>query len=608
MKNADLPARSHPASPETSVASPAGNTIARNPQGLRISFLRISFWCVAIILGAADAWASRFTMNPDGISYLEVGAAYWRGDWHAAINAYWGPLYSWILGLFLKVLKPSPYWEYPVVHLANFVIYVGALACFEFFLSKFIRNCRLHEEGPDGRPNVTLPEWAWWSLAYSLFIWTTLVMISVGTVTPDICVAAFVYLAAGLILRIRSGGATQRDFVLLGIVLGLAYLAKAVMFPLAFVFLAVAALSLRSLRRRVSHPLVSALVFLVIAAPFMAVISRAKGRLTFGDSGRLQYAACVDGVDFWFPGDTGRAQCLGEGGGAEGVDEIESPQAKLLRHPAKRIFDAPAVYQFEGPVGGTYPFWYDPSYWQEGIQPHFDLRGQARALKHGLGSYYRLLLRPLLQLNVFGGLCILYLLARKPSECIRRAAKNWALLLPAIAALILYALVFAIYRYVAPFVLIMWLAAFSGVRIPSSKGSKISIAAVGVFMIATTVGLAAFQVGQSPRSVGPVYWEAATALKEVGIQPGDKVAVIKADDLPFVAHLARVRIVAQVNRPDRFSGAAPSTQIQLLEAIAGSGAKALLVTPEPRRATPGIEWKELGLTNYYVCLLGNVKR
>jgi hypothetical protein len=607
MKHADLPARNHPASPETSVASPAKNTIVRIPRGLRISFLRISFWCVAIILGAADAWATRFTMNPDGMSYLEVGATYWRGDWHGAISAYWSPLYPWILGLFLKVLKPSPYWEYPVVHLANFVIYVGALACFEFFLSKFIRHCRMQGKGRDGRPDVTLPEWAWWSLGYSLFIWTSLVMITIAIVTPDICVAAFVYLATGLVLSIRWEGATQRDFALLGIVLGLGYLAKAVMFPLAFVFLAVAALSALSLRRRVSHLLVSALILIVIAGPFMAAISRAEGRLTFGESGRLNYLACVDGVDVYFPGDTGRGECFGEGS-VEGLDEIKSPFTNMLRHPVKQIFDAPAVYQFEGPVGGTYPFWYDPSYWQEGIQTHFDLRGQAGALKHGLGSYCRLLLRPLLELNAFAGLSILYLLARKPWECIRRAAATWSVLLPALAALILYALVFVIYRYVASFVLIIWLAAFSGVVIPFSNRSKTLVAAISAFIIVTTVGLAALQVGRSPRSIEPVYWEAATTLKEVGIQPGDKVAEIKADDLPFVAHLARVRIVAQVNRPDHFFRAAPSTQILVLEALAGSGAKALLVTPEPPHATPGIEWKELGLTNYYVCLLGNVKR
>ena len=42
--------------------------------------LRIFFWCAAIVLGATDAWATRFTMNPDGVSYLDLGDAWWRGD------------------------------------------------------------------------------------------------------------------------------------------------------------------------------------------------------------------------------------------------------------------------------------------------------------------------------------------------------------------------------------------------------------------------------------------------------------------------------------------------------------------------------------------------
>src|SRR5258707_7530980 len=106
--------------------------------------LRIVCWAMALALGAAQAWATRFTMNPDGISYLDIGDAYWRGDWHNAINAYWSPLYSWILGFFLKVVKPSAYWEYPLVHLVNFLIYVAALGCFEFFLKTFIVDRRRH--------------------------------------------------------------------------------------------------------------------------------------------------------------------------------------------------------------------------------------------------------------------------------------------------------------------------------------------------------------------------------------------------------------------------------------------------------------------------------
>lgn len=99
---------------------------------MRRRSLRTLFWCAAIALGSADGWATRFTMNPDGVSYLDMGEACLQGDLHRAINAWWSPMYSCFLGLILKLLRPSPYWEFPVVHLANVLIYIGSLACFEF--------------------------------------------------------------------------------------------------------------------------------------------------------------------------------------------------------------------------------------------------------------------------------------------------------------------------------------------------------------------------------------------------------------------------------------------------------------------------------------------
>src|SRR5207302_7251773 len=130
------------------VIAPAAIAAPENvaPVHAGYKWLRICCWCVALTLGAADAWSTRFDANPDGISYLDIGNAYWRGDWHNAINAYWSPLYSWILGFFLKVLKPSAYWEYPVAHLVNFLIYLSALGSFEFFLGTFIAQQKERDE------------------------------------------------------------------------------------------------------------------------------------------------------------------------------------------------------------------------------------------------------------------------------------------------------------------------------------------------------------------------------------------------------------------------------------------------------------------------------
>ena len=45
-------------------------------------------------------------MGPDGISYLDIGDAYLRGDWYVAVNAMWSPFYSWLAGFWLMLFKP----------------------------------------------------------------------------------------------------------------------------------------------------------------------------------------------------------------------------------------------------------------------------------------------------------------------------------------------------------------------------------------------------------------------------------------------------------------------------------------------------------------------
>ena len=548
--------------------------------------LRILFWCAAIVLGALDAWAMRNTMNPDGVSYLDIGDAYWRGDWHMAINPYWSPLYSWLVGFAFKVLKPSAYWEYPVVHLVNFAIYLAALGSFEFFLRAFIAHDRRSGGGPAQEELATLPEWAWWTLGYSLFISTSVVMIGLGFVTPDMCVAAFVYLASGLLLRVRSGTATPRTFVLLGAVLGFAYLAKAVMFPLAFVFLAVTLFSLGRVRKAVPRVFVSTLIFLAIASPWIVTLSRVSGRPTFGAAGAVNYEIAVNRVDLFIP------------------------DSKTL-HPVRKIFERPPTYEFAEPIGGTYPLWYDPSYWHAGVEPRVDVKQQARGVVRSLLVYSALFFSPFIQLNITAGLLSLMLfeIASPPSLSWKRAARNWPLLALALSGLGLYSLVAPEYRYLGAFVCLLWIVAFSGVRRPATQGSRILVAGVVVAIAATTgillVRSTLRHLGD-PRITHPGYWEAASALNENGIRPGDKIAVIAKEPWEretFVARLARIQVIAEVSEPDRFWAASPFTQSQVLEALAKTGAKAALTLGKPAQSPSEARWERLGSSDYYFCSL-----
>ena len=136
----------------------------------------------SLALGALHEWFGRYSMNPDGISYLDLGDFFFRRDWANAVNAYWSPLYPWTLGVVLGITKPSPKWEFPLVHLVNFGVFVAALFAFRFLLHAFIAFDR--GQSSDKMPNANakdgqaLPEWALVLLVYSTFWWLALELVA----------------------------------------------------------------------------------------------------------------------------------------------------------------------------------------------------------------------------------------------------------------------------------------------------------------------------------------------------------------------------------------------------------------------------------------------
>ena len=150
----------------------------------------------------------------------DVGDAFWRGDWHNAINAYWSPLYPLILGLFMRLFRPSIRWEYPLVHLVNFLLFVFALVCFDVFLRTFLKGLDQNDGVTAEAAEIGLPTWAWLLMGYSAFIVSSLLLITLSFVSGDLMVAATIYLATALILKIRRGDTRRSTFALLGFVLG----------------------------------------------------------------------------------------------------------------------------------------------------------------------------------------------------------------------------------------------------------------------------------------------------------------------------------------------------------------------------------------------------
>ena len=214
-------------------------------------------------------------MNPDGITYMDISDAYRAGHWIAAINSYRSPAYSWILAPALALTDVKPDAEFAAVHAVNFLIFLVALSCFHFLLTGVIRT----------HPKPPFPEWAFVGVAYAVFLWSTLTVITLELVTPDLCVAAVVYAVVGLLLRVRRNDDRWMVFFVVGILLGIGYLAKAALLAFAPLMAILCAFAIGKTRQAIPRVMLVALGFAVVSAPWVYALSSAKGRLTFGDAG-----------------------------------------------------------------------------------------------------------------------------------------------------------------------------------------------------------------------------------------------------------------------------------------------------------------------------------
>ena len=95
-------------------------------------------------------------------------------------------MYPWILGIVVNLVKPSPRFEFPLVHIVNFFMFLATLAAFRFFLHRLIKFCSEPRESDPG--TSPLPEWSLILLGYAIFLWTSLEVVSIYGVGPDLMV------------------------------------------------------------------------------------------------------------------------------------------------------------------------------------------------------------------------------------------------------------------------------------------------------------------------------------------------------------------------------------------------------------------------------------
>lgn len=246
-----------------------GSTSYEEMKRSHLVFLPLA--AVYLALACIELPRMRYQINPDGISYLAIAERYLTGDIGAALNAYWGPLFSWLLTPLLA-LGIEPLLACKVL---TFAAGMATLIGGWILSGRYTRVLAL-------RAAVTA------ALVPMILAWAG------SLVTPDILMVCFLTYYAYFI----SDATMSRRSVLLAALVGaLAYLAKSY----AFVFIpihfgAVAAgrwvcAKDESRRKEVLRRAALGLAFfLTLTLPWITAISLKSGRATFGTAGAYNLA------------------------------------------------------------------------------------------------------------------------------------------------------------------------------------------------------------------------------------------------------------------------------------------------------------------------------
>jgi len=218
-------------------------------------------------------------------------------------------------------------------------------------------------------------------------------------------------------------------------------------------------------------------------------------------------------------------------------------------HPTRKIFSDPAVYEFAHPIPGSYPPWYDPSYWYEGVRPHVLLKGQLWALFRAANLYLKIFSK---SGALWVVLAAIWVVGRKALRWGSSGAGTRLVFLPSAAALGMYSLVLVEFRYVAPFalMLLLWTLARIGIVVGAEPQLMKRFHLVVVLAPALAAGWAAtHDLYDLVRNEPYEPWVVAQKLHEMGIPAGTDVGYIGAGTDAYWAHLAGVRIIVEIREP-----------------------------------------------------------
>ncbi len=588
------------------------------------------FYCVlAALVAFGYALYDSYQIDGDAVAYMDIGDNLRAHHWAGIVNGYWHPMYPAFLSfghILFRATLATELRAYYFVNLGIFLVGMLSIVCFTDAIVRL--RTALSVAMPDGRAmrqcDYLLDRTTMRYLGLALLAIASQRELSLGKVRPDALLQAFLLFALSALLAHFATG-RLRYAALMGAALGCAYLTKSFAFP--FAFLCIIALVLFRwiwLRHRPARILPAVLVsfacFAAVAGPYVAALSLQRHRFDFGDSGALNYA--------WYVGGTEKMHLQPYMTGQFGSAEVH------LKHPERALLRTPLVLSYAAMPYGTYPDWFDTTYWNEQVKPHFSLRQDLpRFLRDCVLAVRYLFNHPegmllLALLLLLGARLALRWRPRDPN-----ANAFWIVpVLLGAAIWGIYALVNTEERYVTVAYLSIVLTLFATLRLtraPSAVNPSAANSAAADLRYAASalvLLLALLAIGEGARTVfedrrqlsllhsrggwySPTMVDVAGGLASLGVRPGDSVACIGPGAClvdHYWARLAGVRILTEIYDPatpvPQFLSALPNRD-QAIAVVRAQGAKVLVGEFGNFRVSdtdPALgDWKQLGDTDFY---------
>ncbi|MDZ4833658.1 MAG: hypothetical protein SGJ27_07740 [Candidatus Melainabacteria bacterium] len=296
--------------------------------------------CIAFI--QIVAW--RDYVGWDAVQYLEIADQILAGNWNELFRSYWSPLFPLLLAL-VKAFAGKGFDELVILNWVTYFSYVFTTIAFVFFARNlFDVQKQLLKNEP--KEFLSLSPTQLTIGVYISFLYSTLAATELSWKTPDILGSGICLLTLAQCLALLAGRSTLPTCVSTGFFMALCCWAKNL--HIGFVLILSAMLVIERKRNNLSWQKLGILLgtFAICLGALIVPLSAQTGRFTYSDVTHI-----------------GRSWCQ-----SFGYVEIVHARSETFKHPTRILVDQPRFYEFATPFDVTYPPFYAPQYWYDGVE------------------------------------------------------------------------------------------------------------------------------------------------------------------------------------------------------------------------------------------------